>query len=52
MRTKIKLSSGRIIEVEGKIIKKRKMFGREECLIEGRLSKPIWVTGKKKVNGV
>ncbi len=48
MKVKIKISSGKTLEIEGKILEKREIFGRKEALIDGKLSKPIWVTIPKK----
>lgn len=47
MKVKIKISTGKELEIEGKILEKRTIFGRKECLIEGKLSKPIWISVDK-----
>lgn len=48
MKVEIKVSSGKILEINAKVLDKRQMFGRKEVLIEGRLAKPIWITTPKK----
>jgi len=48
MKITIKTSSGRTVEVDARILKRRQMFGRKEILIDGRLASPIWVTVPKK----
>jgi len=47
MKAKIKISTGKFLEIEGKVIDKRMIFGRKECLIEGKLLKPIWISTNK-----
>lgn len=47
MKVKLKIATGKVLELEGKVLKKRTIFGRDEVLIEGRLIKPIWVTAEK-----
>lgn len=43
MQINIRLYNGKRLDLEGKIIERRRIFGRDEGLFSGKLVQPIWV---------
>lgn len=47
IKTLMKLDGNRTVSIQGKIIDERKVFGRDEVLIDIQKIDPIWLTKER-----